>query len=275
MRNKIRIDENKNKKQLTDPNVSLSKLGHKKSLRPLPKSGIQEMGQWIVSESWETVFLAETAHDKASALQKLLLDNLDKCLPKKTIKITSDDQPWFSNQLKKIDRKRKREFHKHRKSNRWKHLNKQFRESCSQAKKDYYLNIVQDLKTSNSKQWYSKVKSNIENDKSQKVIVESMEDKPDNIQAEIIADQFSKISNEYSALISTDIQLEQCIYSKVFKNIEAHEVYQKNKGMKTKSSTVLLDDIPMKLIKEFGVELYIPLADILNRAIEHGEYQEI
>lgn len=41
--------------------------------------------------------------------------------------------------------------------------------------------------------------------------------------------------------------------------------------MKTKSSTVI-GDIPMKLIKEFGVELAMPIADILNRSIISGEY---
>ena len=44
--------------------------------------------------------------------------------------------------------------------------------------------------------------------------------------------------------------------------------------MKTKSSTVL-NDIPMKLIKEFGVELSYPLANILNRGIASGEYPHI
>ena len=44
--------------------------------------------------------------------------------------------------------------------------------------------------------------------------------------------------------------------------------------MKNKSST-LKDDIPMKIIKEFGVELSFPIADIINRGIKFGEYPDI
>ena len=44
--------------------------------------------------------------------------------------------------------------------------------------------------------------------------------------------------------------------------------------MKTKASTIP-NDIPMKIIKEFGVELSFPLADIINRGISFGEYPDI
>ena len=33
--------------------------------RPLPESGIRNMGNWIVNYSWEAVLAAQTAHEKA------------------------------------------------------------------------------------------------------------------------------------------------------------------------------------------------------------------
>ena len=33
--------------------------------RPLPETGIREMGNWIVNHDWAEVFSASTAHEKA------------------------------------------------------------------------------------------------------------------------------------------------------------------------------------------------------------------
>ena len=72
--------------------------------RPLPESGIEKFKSWIQTEKWESVYAGKTAHEKAQNLQDLLLTNLDKFLPTKTHKISSDDQPWYSLKLKKLER---------------------------------------------------------------------------------------------------------------------------------------------------------------------------
>ena len=84
--------------------------------RPLPESGLAQFGDWIKSQKWEEILGATTAHEKAESLQNLLLENLNNFLPQKTIKIGSEDQPWFSTKLKKLERKCKREYVKHKKS---------------------------------------------------------------------------------------------------------------------------------------------------------------
>ena len=44
--------------------------------------------------------------------------------------------------------------------------------------------------------------------------------------------------------------------------------------MKSKTSTVI-GDLPWKLIKEFSSSLSLPLEDIYNRSIIHGEYPDV
>ena len=66
----------------------------------------------------------------------MLLENLNKFLPLKTIKICSEDQAWFTAALKKLDRRCKREYSKNKKSEKWKTLNQLFYEKCSEAKKE-------------------------------------------------------------------------------------------------------------------------------------------
>ena len=98
------------------------------------------MTEWLIDEKFEPVFSAISAHDKAEIFQQMLLRKLDECFPLKERKINGDDQPWISTKIKKIDRKRKREYHKHRRSEKWKVLNKLFKTETKRAKKDFYKN---------------------------------------------------------------------------------------------------------------------------------------
>ena len=66
------------------------------------------------------------------------MDKLDEIFPEKTRKINSDDQPWISFKLKKLDRQRKRVYHKERKSVKWKKLDKIFRKESKSAKSNFY-----------------------------------------------------------------------------------------------------------------------------------------
>ena len=56
--------------------------------------------------------------------------------------------------------------------------------------------------------------------------------------------------------------------------IEPYQMYQKIMKMNSKKATVK-NDIPMKIIQEFAVELAEPLAHILSFGILHGQYPDI
>ena len=118
----------------------------------------------------------------------------------------------------------------------------------------YYTNIVSDLKTSHDQL------------KTEEVNVENISHLSDIEQVELIADSFSKVSNQYDPINSEEIILKP-ENEKPVPFLEAHEVYEYLKRIKTNTSTVK-DDIPAKLIKEFAPELSAPLADILNCMVE-------
>ena len=111
------------------------------TFRPLPESGLFQFGVWLQTQKWESVLSATTAHEKAKILQNLLMENLDKFLPTKTLKIGSEDQPWFNNQLRRLDRRQKREYAKNKKSNKLNSLNAKYLEKSDEVKEKYYKNI--------------------------------------------------------------------------------------------------------------------------------------
>ena len=82
-------------------------------------------------------------------------------------------------------------------------------EKCETAKSNYYTNIVSDLKTSNPGQWLSKLKRMSSNDqaKSENVHVEEIMDLSQKEQGNKIANNFSKVSNEFRKLETSDIDL--------------------------------------------------------------------
>ena len=233
-------------------------------------------GQWVNGFNRKHIFDAKSAHEKAEILQNLMLQKLNCFLPEKEVKFTSEDQPWVTTEIKEISRRKKREFSKKRRSPKWKRLDQIFSEKCEIAKSSYYTNMVSDLKTSNPSQWYSKSKRMSSHDqlKSESVNVEQIMHLSAKEQANKIADNFAKVSNEYSPLHSSDIDLTQATNLKSTPVLAEHQVYEYLKRIKTNTATVK-DDIPAKVIKEFACELATPVTDIINTMVRLGQYPNI
>ena len=77
-------------------------------------------------------------------------------------------------------------------------INSEFMEKCSEEKEKYFTNIVSDLKTSNPSKWYSKLKRMTGQKQSESEInVSELDGIYDKLQAEIIADHYAVIINQY------------------------------------------------------------------------------
>ena len=244
--------------------------------RPLPQSGINMMGRWLQKQTWEEIYGCLDAHEMAEQLQNMLIDSLDKFLPMKTVKFTNDDEPWVTKEIKDIDKKRKKEFSKHYKSAKWKKLDFIYKSKLEAAKESYYTNIVEDLKESNIGQWYSKIKRMSGNkcNSEENFDIEELRNMNDLDQAEAIADFYARISAEYSPIEDDSIEKELYQTDQPVPYFEEYEVYLRIKKMSSKKSTVR-GDIPMKIIKEFSVELSTPLAYIFNTSMQRGQYPHL
>ena len=246
------------------------------TFRPLPESGLLLFGNWLKTQDWKTIFELTTAHEKAENLQHLQVEHLDKFLPLKAVNISSEDDPWFNFQLKKLNRRQKREYLKHKSSDKWKKMNIEFLEKCAEQKEYYYQHMVEDLKTSQPGQWYSKLKRMSSHDqaKSEEPIVQSFLGLSDETQTENIADQFSHISNLYEPLKTDDICMDNIENLKPPPCFQPYFVHKKIKSMKNNTATVN-GDIPINVIKMFSHELSFPLSDIYKRCCKSGEYPNI
>ena len=222
--------------------------------RPFPDSAMREMGQWVQAQSWQEIYSIPCPSLKADKFEQMIMDKVDLLFPEESIRLNENDKPWVDSQLLNLDRQCKREYNKNTRSEKWSWLYETFSERAENLKEWYYVNMVEDLKTSNIGQWYSKVKrmSSIDPTKNEHVSVQDIMDVPSETQAELIADNFSEISHLYQPLKSEDIQIPSLENSKPVPLFEPYQVYEKIKKMKKKASTVC-GDIPWKVISEFSV----------------------
>ena len=254
-------------------NKSCRQFRHVK-VRPINQSGIKKMEQWFKAQTFEPVYQAESAHEKAKLLQDILLTGLDNFFPEKIRKFSSDDQPWVSHKIKMLDRRRKRVFHLERKSERWKRLDKVFKSEVKKAKRNFYAKSITDLKQKNPGQWYSALKRMTAGDQlTEEVIVEEINHLDNQEQAESIADSFSAIPNLYEKLKHDDVIIPPFSEADV-PEFRPADVWIKLVRQKTNKSCVA-GDFPPKLSKIFAAYICEPLADVINTGIRRGEYPQI
>ena len=77
---------------------------------PLPESKLLQFENWLKDQQWEQLLTFETSHEKAEFLQNVLIKKINALLPVKTVRFCNEDQPFFTPELKILDRRRKNEF---------------------------------------------------------------------------------------------------------------------------------------------------------------------
>ena len=170
-------------------------------------------------------------------------------------------------------RKMQREYHKHRKSLKWKELRKRFK--ILKKKSIRYLNskFVNELKMTNPGKWFKFAKriGAVGQTAGGSVQVECLAGLSDQQSAEQIATHFSAISAKYAPVNLAQLPAHQPALPPP--QLDNWSVYLKLKSAKKCKSTLPLD-IPYNLIREFACELSVPLTNIFNSCLSEGKYPQ-
>ena len=241
-------------------------------VRPLTRSGMGKFQTWIQDQSWKQVLNEASVDKKAETLHNMVINKLDECCPEKNRRISSDDRPWYTEQLKRLSRKKSREFNKNRTSKKYQAMQLLYEDKVKEAKKHFKTKTIDDVMSARDGQWYSKLKriTNFDQGKSDLVQVDEISHLHDQEQAEAIADSFSSISNEYEPVKKDDIKIPHFSKSSI-PHFKPHIVRRYLQNIKTNKSTAP-GDIPAKIIKEFSLFLCVPMADIINCGLKVGHW---
>ena len=182
-----------------------------RTFRPLPDSGIEHFGEWLDTEDWITVQKIHISpSEQVNIMQDLMNEKLDKYLPKKSARFTTQDQPYITCQLKKLDRRVKKEYSKKGSSLKYETLKAEYDEKRKKAAKSHIEKNVHMLMESEPGKAYATLKrmgaqpgDNL--DDGSYNLIEHLEANLTNSESvERIASYFARVSQEYPPLnIST------------------------------------------------------------------------
>ena len=251
--------------------------------RPLPQSGLHKLGEWVVNENWEGVKGAQLPPtQQAEILQHKILEQLDNFCPEKIFKISSQDKPWVTAELKKLSRQKNREYQRRGKTAKYRELAKNFKQKFKEQTAKFLRKNLDELMDSKPGQAYSILKKmgaqpgdSVDTNIFSLPTHENLGLTPEQ-SAERIAEYFASISQEFHPLdvrrLPTQVQGKLSAASTP-PHIEEYEVYRAITHAR-KPKSCIPGDLPRQIVIEFAPELSTPLHSVINNILKTGEWPE-
>ena len=206
--------------------------------------------------------------------QNSLLEIYSQCFPTKKRKFFSESEPFYTDKLAKLKRRKGREFSKNRNSNKYLSLNETYKKELLKAKRTYYREKIRQLRTSNPRSWYQHIKKLMGNNQSEEHIeVEDIKNLSDEEQCEEIASKFAEVSNLYEPLQRQNIDFPSFSNEDIplFNEENVSEAIRSLNGAKSTRK----NDIPVKVLKRIAPGIIKPLTLIINNCLQQGVWPDI
>ena len=228
-------------------------------VRPRTKKGEEKFKHLIIMHDWEEVLSASTPTTKVEMLNNTLEQFMDLCFPQKIFCIKSSDDPWINKEIKRLIKRRKREFKKYGRSERWKSLKKLTNDKIQEAKNKFFSEGREKAKKDgNSAAFYKVVNSVKDGEAPKQFDIKTL--RPNLSTAELADDValfFNKITKDY-------IPLKKCVQEPGnTRLLEKYEVASRLRKFK-KPRSMTKGDIFPDLVGTYSDFLAIPLTDIFN-----------
>ena len=251
-------------------------------VRPLPESLIRKFGAVLVNEDWSFLAPDLSSSELVQAFQDHTSKLVENIFPEKTVKFSNFDKPYFTEELRRIRRQRQRIYRKSGRNQEYIEIKKRFDQKLKLEAEKYKQKILAEVKEGKRNNSYSalrKLETGVNVGKNSNfTLPEHVEEDLSAFQsAERLADYFSKISQEFEPIckdkfppfIREKLTTGKSDFTKPV--LEEWEVYQKLCKSK-KPNSLIPGDLPVKLVKEFTVELATPITLIYNKITESAEY---
>jgi len=184
--------------------------------------------------------------------------------PEKSLSTHPSDLPWITGRIKRLIQQRNQAFHSHN-ITAYKSLRNTVIREIKTAKKTFYHNKLQHLQPS---QWYGKVRElcGLAN---RPCTFPCTSNLTPSEAAEALNDHFASICQQLPPLDTTRLPAYLPARS-LAPTVSQSQVLQKLGKIRVKRATTPLD-LPMRLIKEFAMELATPLTSIINASLQQSK----
>lgn len=215
-------------------------------------------------------------------LRSILTHKLEEIFPEKSVRVSNQDDPFVTSEIKKLQMYLKREYKKKGKSEKYMKLKSAYDKKYQNLAKNQLEKNIEDMMKENPGQAYRALKKmgarpgDCENSADFQVLAHQKENLTLEQSTDRILKYFSSISQQYLPLdvakLSQHIQEKlgpENIQIKDIPYIEAHHIHEKMKKCKTTKSAVP-GEFPARLRQQFNVELAGPAAIIFNNIAKTG-----
>ena len=269
---------------LAATNESVVNVYEEKVFRPLPDSGKHEFMKWVHSNVWDCVSENDSPTEQFESFEKLVQEKVDFFLQEKKIRVTKKDKEYITAELKNLDRKKKREWSKNGKSQKYISLKSDFDQKLKKAASQFITKCVTDLRTEHPGRAAATLKRlggqpgdceeggtfTLQNHIDENLSVEE--------QLERFGDYFSAVSQEFPPLELgqlSDITRKKLsdIRPSDIPKVEEYEIHRIIEQLKRKKSSVP-GDMPPRLFYEASVGLAVPGARMMNKIAQTGIWPE-
>ena len=242
---------------------------------------MREFGNWITQKDWKELSCDLSATELTYQFESILLDNLNRTCPEKTLKLGPNDQPWINAELKKLHRLKSREYVRKGKSDRYHLLSKEFKNKFKKCARKFMQENVENLIDCTPSQAYATLKRLGRrpgdcSDSDSFSLPSHVEENLSPLQsAERIADHFENISKLFPPLdeekLPSRVQTKLNTCRQKPPVVSADETYRKIcKAKKPRSGTP--GELPQRFAKEFSVELATPLSQVINKVVQSADW---
>ena len=252
-----------------------------RKVRPLPASAMVRFGSAIAQENWSFLTSEMTSTELVEAYQNYTSYQVEQYFPEKEVRVSEQDKPYFTEELRNLRRRRQRAYHEGGKSQKYIDIRNEFNKKLKQAAEKYRVKIIDEVSEGTRANAYSALRK-LESGDNKKQNSFTLPEHADrgltpSQSAECLAVYFSKISQEFDPinpeLFPPWIKL-RLVEGKDDCNkpvLEDWQVHKKLSGSK-KPNFVIPGDLPVKLVKEFTPELAKPVTKIYNQITQSGIY---
>ena len=250
-------------------------------VQPFPESGLARFGLILQEEEWgeleEDNLTSTQMVDKFQTKSENLVDN---AFPKKFVFIGDQDQPYFTEELRQIKRRRQRAYAAHgKRSDRYTALRRQFDDKLKHEATKYIDKIETEVAEGKRASAYNAIRKlgNRPGEGSRNGSFTLPSFVRDQLtpqqEADKLADYFSAISQKVEPMVEEQFPpaLRQAVQEGRSSSnrpvITQHQVYLKLLRIKKPNSSVP-GDVPRTLVKEFPFEYAVPATKIFNQIIQ-------
>ena len=111
---------------------------------PLPESGINDFGSWLQEVQWQE-HLTPDLTPTQQTMERILNQQVAITFPTKSVRVSSQDLPYITGDIKKLDRYIKKEYKSKGKSDKYLKLKQVYNNKMKKAASDHLNKYVTDM----------------------------------------------------------------------------------------------------------------------------------